>query len=242
MRKEVLIGCSSFNNRYWKGIFYPENLPSSKWFEFYCQHFETYEFNGSFYKFPTVRILENWYNKAPENFIFSIKVPKEITHIRKFNDCKNLIQDFYDICKTGLKEKLGCVLFQFPPGYHFTLENLQKIVANLDPEFKNVIEFRHESWWIPEVWNIFSENNITFCSVSHPQLPKTIFADFPLIFIRLHGTPKMFYSSYSNEELIFIKDKIMNKTAFVYFNNTASEAGILNALEFQNEYKKQWQS
>jgi uncharacterized protein YecE (DUF72 family) len=235
MKSEVLIGCASFNNRFWKGVFYPENLPASKWFAFYCQHFNTYEFNGSFYKFPTVRIFENWYNKTPEDFIFSVKAPKEITHINKFTDCKELITAFYAICKTGLKEKLGCILFQFPPSYHFTSERLQQIIDNLDLDFKNVIEFRHQSWWNQEVWDAFSTNNITFCSVSHPQLPQTIFKEFSLIYIRLHGIPKMFYSSYSTEELLHIKNEIASKPAFVYFNNTASEAGILNALELQEK-------
>ncbi|MGO4773215.1 DUF72 domain-containing protein [Flavobacterium sp. W22_SRS_FK3] len=241
MKNEVLIGCSSFNNRFWKGIFYPENLPVSKWFEYYCEHFDTYEFNGSFYKFPTLKILENWYKKTPQDFIFSIKAHKEITHTRKFIDCENLLKDFYTVCDNGLKEKLGAILFQFPPSYHFNSERLNQIIKNLNPKFKNVVEFRHESWWIPEVWNAFLENNITFCSVSHPELPKTIFTEFCLTFIRLHGTPKMFYSSYSNEELNLIKEQISNKSAFVYFNNTASEAGIINALELQKKVKKQWQ-
>ena len=89
MKNEIQIGCSSFNNRFWKGIFYPENLPTSKWFDFYCQHFTTYEFNGSFYRFPTVKVFENWYNKAPENFTFSVKAHKEITHIKKFINCED---------------------------------------------------------------------------------------------------------------------------------------------------------
>lgn len=234
MKNEIQIGCSSFNNRFWKGIFYPDNLSSSKMFEFYCQHFSTYEFNGSFYKFPTVRVFQNWYNKTPENFIFSVKAPKEITHIKKFNDCQDRINEFYNVCETGLKEKLGCILFQFPPSYQFSPEKLHQIIDNLDLKFKNVIEFRHISWWNEEVWNAFKTNNITFCSVSHPQLPDTIFTDFSLIFIRFHGKLQMFYSSYSPEELLYVKDVIHSKSAFVYFNNTASEAGILNALELKH--------
>lgn len=234
MKNQVLIGCSSFNNRFWKGIFYPDTLSYSKWFEFYCQYFSTYEFNGSFYRFPTIRIFENWYKKTPENFIFSVKAPKEITHLKKFVDCKERISEFYNVCKTGFREKLGCVLFQFPPSYHFSTEKLQNIIDNLDLEFKNVIEFRHESWWNEEVWTAFRVHNITFCSVSHPQLPNTIFTDFPLIYIRLHGTPKMFYSSYSPEELLYMKDAINSKSGFLYFNNTASEAGILNALSLKH--------
>ncbi|GAA3768400.1 hypothetical protein GCM10022423_21900 [Flavobacterium ginsengiterrae] len=178
-------------------------------------------------------MLTNWYNKAPENFLFSVKAPKEITHIKQFLDCENLISDFYNVCEMGLKEKLACVLFQFPPSYYFTAERLQHIISNLNLEFKNVVEFRHKSWWIPEVWDAFRQNQITFCSVSHPQLPQTIFTDFPLVYIRLHGVPKMFYSSYPLQELLHIRDETHLESGFIYFNNTASEAGILNALELQ---------
>ena len=230
MKKQILVGCSSFNNRFWKGIFYPDNLSSYGLFEFYCQYFSTYEFNGSFYKFPTVKVFDNWYKKTPENFLFSAKAPKEITHIKKFVDCEYRISEFYKVCEMGLKEKLGCVLFQFPPSYQFSLEKLSQIINNLNLKFKNVVEFRHESWWNQEVWDAFLDNNITFCSVSHPQLPQTIFKDFPLIYIRLHGIPKMFYSSYSSEELLYIKNVMNLKSGFIYFNNTASEAGVLNAL------------
>ncbi|MDR7370393.1 DUF72 domain-containing protein [Flavobacterium aquidurense] len=232
MKNDIQIGCSSFNNRFWNGIFYPDNLSASKWFEFYCQHFSTYEFNGSFYRFPTVKVFENWYNKSPEDFIFSVKAPKEITHIRKFLNCEDLISAFYEICKLGFKDKLGAILFQFPPSYKYSPENLDLIIQSLNPDFKNVIEFRHESWWIPEVWNALSANNITFCSVSHPQLPQTILTNSPFVYIRFHGIPKLFYSGYSTEQLLDIKAAINSKSGFVYFNNTASEAGILNALEF----------
>ncbi|HEY1193574.1 DUF72 domain-containing protein [Flavobacterium sp.] len=234
MKNKVLIGCSSFYNSFWKSIFYPNNLPSKKWFEFYCQHFNTYEFNGSFYKFPTLKIFQNWYNKSPEAFIFSIKVPKEITHIKKLYDCEGLLHDFYEVCINGMRDKLGAILFQFPPSYAFSKEKLDAIIGILNYDFQNVIEFRHESWWNVEVWNSFKENNITFCSVSHPDLPQTIFTDFPLLYIRFHGVPRMFHSSYSTTELTDLVAKIdLKKTGYVYFNNTASEAGILNALELK---------
>lgn len=233
MKNELLIGCSSFYNSFWKNIFYPKNLPSKEWFEFYCQHFGTYEFNSSFYKFPTIKILQNWYNRSPESFLFSVKIPKEITHVRKLQDCESLLTDFYKICKEGMKEKLAAILFQFAPGYTYSPQRLETIIGILDYNFKNVIEFRHKSWWNDEVLDAFKENNITFCSVSHPDLPETIFKDFPLLYIRFHGIPKLFHSSYSSEELQNINHEISSKTGFVYFNNTASEAGILNALELK---------
>ncbi|HSD07423.1 DUF72 domain-containing protein [Flavobacterium sp.] len=236
MNKKLYIGCSSFSNSYWKKVFYPQDLPSSKWFQYYCTHFNTYEINGTFYKFPTPKIMENWYAKAPNDFLFSVKAPQDITHYKKFVGCENLLNDFYTVCDNGLKHKLGPILFQLPPSYHYSHDKLDFIINQLDMNYDNVIEFRHPSWWIPEVWTALDKNNITFCSVSHPQLPETIFTTFPNIYIRLHGREKMFYSEYSTEELQAINQIIeRNKTkpAFIYFNNTASTAGILNALEIK---------
>jgi len=237
MKNDILIGCSSYNNRFWKGIFYPENLPTSRWFDYYCQHFDTYEMNGTFYKAPTIRVMDNWYKKVPDHFIFSVKAPKEITHIKKFIDCADALSDFYTVCKTGLKEKLGPILFQFPPSYDFTTERLDNIVNSLDTNFQNVIEFRHKSWWNHEVFESLKFNKITFCSVSYPGLPEDILTDFPLTYVRFHGNKKLFYSRYSTEELENVKIQIQDKSGFVYFNNTASDAGILNALEFKTDLK-----
>lgn len=234
MSNKIHIGCSSFYNSYWKEVFYPADLPRAKWFEYYSKHFDTYEINGTFYNFPRLKTFQDWYDKTPEDFIFSVKANKTITHIRKFIDCEDLLKDFYERCSEGLRHKLGCILFQFPPGYDYSPEKLQRIISQLDLNFKNVLEFRHKSWWIPEVWNELSKNKITFCSVSHPQLPETFFTDSDLIYIRLHGNTKMFYSSYSKEELRKITDSAAGKKAFIYFNNTASTAGILNALEMKN--------
>jgi uncharacterized protein YecE (DUF72 family) len=236
MKKKVHIGCSSYNNYQWKKIFYPENIPASKWLEYYCSHFDTYEMNGTFYKFPTLRIMENWYKKTPENFVVSVKAPREITHYKKFIDCDALLTDFYAVCKSGLKTKLGPILFQLPPSFQYTPEKLNLIISQMDVEFDNEIEFRHPSWWIPEVWEELAKNNISFCSVSHPQLPETIFTTFPIIYIRLHGQSKMFYSEYSTDDLKIINDILIQnstKPCFVYFNNTASTAGILNVLEIK---------
>lgn len=242
MKKEIIIGCSSFYNSYWKQVFYPEELQRTKWFDFYCTSFESYEMNGTFYKFPTLKVMEDWYMKTPDAFVFSVKAPREITHIKKFIDCEKLIEDFYKICKEGLKEKLGCILFQLPPSYHYSQEKLLFIINQLNPEFDNVIEFRHESWWIPEVSNELAKNNITLCSVSHPQLPDTIFMEYPLVYIRLHGKEQLFHSNYTSEQLINLKDTILNseksKRVFIYFNNTANTSGILNALEIKNKFQK----
>lgn len=235
MKPTILPGCSSFNEWRWKGIFYPEDLPRTKWFSHYCKYFDTYEMNNTFYKFPTARTLTTWYEKAPEGFRFAVKMYKGVTHFKKFNDCERLISEFYTVCRENLKEKLSCVLFQMPPSYSYTPERLELVIKSLDPEFKNAVEFRHVSWWRKEVYDALSENQIAFCSVSYPGLPEDIISTAEMGYVRLHGNKRLFYSGYSWEELQDTYQQMKEKhwqQAFIFFNNTASEEGILNALEF----------
>lgn len=239
MKNEAIqIGCSSFYNAYWKGIFYPKYLPRKEWFAYYCEHFDTYELNATFYRFPTVKSLQDWHDKAPTGFLFAVKAPKVITHLKKFADCGQELADFYAILREGLKEKLGCVLFQLPPSFHYTPERLLLIAASLDPDFKNAVEFRNASWWREEVYKVFTENNLTFCNVSYPNLPTERVQTSETGYLRLHGVPKLFYSSYSDDELGQLADFLFSrngfKKTFVYFNNTASTAGILNAVTLKS--------
>jgi uncharacterized protein YecE (DUF72 family) len=231
------IGCSGYTTPQWKGIFYPEDLPTRKWFEYYCTQFGTYEINGSFYKFPTAKSLQTWYNKAPEGFIFSLKAPKIITHLKRFIDCEEELDAFYTACCEGLADKLGCVLFQLPPSYDFTEDRLNILINSMNPEFKNVIEFRNQSWWQQEVYSALQYNNISFCSVDYPKLPNAVIATNTVGYYRFHGNPQLFYSQYSREEAQAVYDAIMKqdtlKEAHVFFNNTASEAAIINAVEMK---------
>src|SRR4051812_15940918 len=126
------IGCSGFQYRHWRPGFYPEKLAQSKWFLFYAEHFKTLELNVTFYRFPNKVMVDSWYRKSPEDFSFAVKAPRAITHYKKFNDSTSLIESFYNTISDGLKEKLGCVLFQLPPNYHFSEDNLEKITTQLD--------------------------------------------------------------------------------------------------------------
>lgn len=237
MSVQFKTGCSGFYNRHWKGIFYPEKLPQSKWFDFYGEHFNSLELNVTFYRFPTKEQLQTWYKKSPTDFLISVKAPKLITHYKRLKDCKRLLNDYYAACAKGLQEKLGCTLFQLPPGIEYSEEKLEQIIAAINPRFKNVIEFRHKSWWKKKVYDELSKAGITFCSVSHPKLPSTLITNTQTAYVRLHGNQQMFYSNYSTDDLKKLK-KALNKKrkikeAFVYFNNTAGTAGILNAQQFQ---------
>lgn len=240
---EIKTGCSGYYNRHWKKIFYPEELPQSKWLDYYASRFNTLELNNTFYKFPTAKSLNTWYKKCPYDFVFAVKAPKLITHFKKFNDCEREIGEFYLACEEGLMEKLGCVLFQLPPQIQYSEEKLEQIIGCLKPGFKNIIEFRHKTWWTKKVYDRLAKNKITFCSVSHPSLPATVIANTATVYVRIHGVPKMFYSDYSEADQQKLKAAILKKPkvkeAFVFFNNTAGDAGILNAMQFQKLIKEE---
>jgi uncharacterized protein YecE (DUF72 family) len=227
------IGCSGFSYDSWKGFFYPEGLAKSKWLAHYATQFNTLEVNSSFYRNPLPSTLQKWYDQVPANFEFAMKAPKAITHIKRFSETGELLQYFYQLAITGLREKLGPVLFQLPPSFAYTPELLQRILSQLSPEFKNVVEFRHRSWWNQRVYDILGEVGISFCGHSYPSLPDELIANTPLVYYRFHGVPKLYYSGYEESFLTQIVERIKvdgnARLAYLYFNNTAEAAALENA-------------
>ena len=227
------IGCSGFHYKDWKGHFYPDGLPQRLWFDFYCEHFKTLELNVTFYRFPQFSFLQNWYNKSPADFRFSVKAPRAITHYKKFNDTNDLITSFYDTINQGLQEKLGPVLFQLPPSFTYDNEKLERIISSLNPAFKNVLELRHTSWWNKQVYQKLAEHNITFCGMSHPTLPNDVIQNTSIVYYRFHGVPNLYRSPYSKDFLQNVINQVKQNLAinegWFYFNNDYDAVGVRNA-------------
>ncbi len=228
------IGCSGYHYRDWKEIFYPPGLPQKKWFEYYNSHFDTLELNVTFYRFPQLKFLRNWHDVSSPDFTFAVKAPRLITHYKKFNNCEDLLKDFYGTTIAGLKEKLGTVLFQFPPVFAYTPEHLKLIIKNLSAEVKNVLEFRHSSWWEEEVFKKFKKRKIIFSGISHPKLTDEVVVNNKIAYYRFHGVPDLYYSTYGHNKLKAVADALMKdkavREAYIYFNNTATSGAIENAL------------
>jgi uncharacterized protein YecE (DUF72 family) len=232
------IGCSGFHYKHWKGTFYPEKLAQTKWFSFYCAHFNTLELNVTFYRFPRLPVLLEWYDKSPPDFRFAVKAPRAITHFKKFNGTEQMLSSFYATVKEGLKEKCGCYLFQLPPNYHYDEIKLQRILDSLDLTVPNVLEFRHESWWNEAVFTALKAHEVSFCGMSHPDLPQDVVANTPLLYYRFHGQEQLYASKYSQEDLeSFAKSLKENeevRDAFIFFNNDINTSAVYNAKELQD--------
>ena len=102
------LSCSGWSYDHWIEKFYPSSLERNKWLSFYSSKFNTVEINMSFYKFPWPNTIKCWYNKTPDNFNFTFKANRQITHIKKLRNTKRLINRFYKLTDLT-KEKLGCI-------------------------------------------------------------------------------------------------------------------------------------
>jgi uncharacterized protein YecE (DUF72 family) len=141
------------------------------------------------------------------------------------------------VLKEGLEDKLACVLFQLPPQLSYAPDKLEKILSQVDPSFHNVIEFRNESWWRKDVWELLGRQGISFSGVSFPKIAQDdAVINTGLVYYRFHGVPKLFYSEYEPAFLERIFREIQGNprvhTAYIYFNNTASLAALHNARQF----------
>jgi uncharacterized protein YecE (DUF72 family) len=235
--KRWWIGCSGFYYKEWREAFYPKNLPQRKWFEFYCESFNTVELNVTFYRFPRVRDLKSWFDKSPDEFVFTVKAPRLITHYKKFNNVGRELHQFYDTVDSGLAYKLGPILFQLHPKIVYSQEKLQQILEAIDTSFINVVEFRDKSWWRKDVMDTLKKHNIGFCGISYPGLPDDVHSTAPFLYYRFHGVPKLYLSSYSDTELAKVVGDIKSvrgvDDVFIYFNNDIEVAAVHNAKTVQ---------
>lgn len=231
---DIYIGTSGYSYAYWKNRFYPKGITAATYLSYYATHFRTVELNYTFYRFPQVATLLKAAASVPDDFRFSIKANKVITHTLRMKSVQEKISEFTAIVTQGLGEHLGCILYQLPPSYSYSAEALQQILEQLGGDSRNVVEFRNSSWWQDEVYAAFRNCGLTFCNVSYPDLPESLIRTSDLFYLRLHGVPELFKTAYSDDYLAQLATQLpVEGKGFVYFNNTMYEAGYRNAAQLQ---------
>lgn len=228
----INVGCSGWFYWHWRDAFYPAEMPTSRWFEHYRRHFRTVELNAPFYSWPTPGVVATWLRQAGRTkFIYTVKVSELITHTKRFTGTKTLVRDFGYIADL-LGPRMGCFLFQLPPSFRYSPARLRRIVEQLDPARRNVVEFRHRSWWHEEVYAAFRARGIIFCSCSGPRLPDELVKTADEIYLRFHGTTRWYRHDYSAPELAIWAERIKASGAqriWAYFNNDRDTYAIKNA-------------
>lgn len=230
--RRINVGCSGWFYWHWRGDFYPRDLPTNGWFAHYAAKFNTVELNAPFYTWPTVGTVNSWLRQAGKRqIVYTVKVCELITHIKCFSGTKTLIRDFGLIADL-LGSRMGCFLFQLPPSFHYTPARLKRILDNLDHRRRNVVEFRHKSWWNEAVYYAFRRAGTVFCSCSGPRLPDELIKTADDIYIRFHGIKNWYRHDYSKAELSEWAKRIdasRSRTVWVYFNNDRDGYAVKNA-------------
>lgn len=234
----LYIGTSGWSYPHWEGIFYPEGLTKRKWLEFYTGHFNTVELNSSFYHLPKESTFSDWYERTPKGFLFAVKVSRFISHVKYLKDCKEPWLNFYQRAKL-LKEKLGPFLIQLPPNWEKDLERLKdfaRVIKEVSPKERFGFEFRNESWFVKEVYEVLEDYNLALVLADTPYYPyvEKITADF--VYLRLHGSERLYASRYSTKQLKGWAKKIKNwqkkgLNVYCYFDNDAQGFAVENAKE-----------
>ena len=173
-------------------------MPQPDWFQHYLKDFDPVEINASFYLGR--RSGGPAWRRQPgdKKFVCTVKVCELITHVKRFKGTKTLIKDFGLIADI-LGEQMGCFLFQLPPGYRYSPARLDGIVSQLAPARRNVVEFRHASWWNEDVYKAFRKAGIIFCSRSGPSLPDGLIRTAGEADGRPHGPGRWYRHDYSDE-------------------------------------------
>jgi uncharacterized protein YecE (DUF72 family) len=226
------IGTSGWQYSHWKGIFYPEVLKSADWLSFYAQHLNTIEINVTFYRDVRASTYKKWYSTVPDGFLFSLKMSRFITHIKRLKIESTSMTRFMESA-SFLQDKLGVILIQLPPGLRYDKGLMQNFLEMLDKGFKYTIEVRHNTFINDTFFSLLKEKDIALCIADTAgRFPycEEITAQF--VYIRLHGAKRLYASNYSDEELRTWRDRILlwGKETFIYFDNDFMGYAVKNAI------------
>jgi uncharacterized protein YecE (DUF72 family) len=234
----IRIGCSGWNYAHWRhGVFYPPRLAARNWLRFYAQHFDTVEINTTFYRLPKAAAVARWVDETPDDFLFAVKVSRYITHVKRLNDvAPNLALLYERIAPLIASSKLGPLLWQLPPTYKRDDERLARALEAFPPEQRHAVEFRHESWFAPEVMALLREHNVALVIGDRPQVhafqTHELTADFT--FVRFHAGTRGRNGNYSHRELGVwvrrLREWSREADVYAYFNNDWEGYAIENAL------------
>ncbi len=231
MPGEIRIGCSGWSYPHWRKRFYPEKMPAREHFDFYAQHFKTVELNNSFYRQPTRERFEAWRQQAPPGFLFAVKGSRYVTHIKRLAVEKKSVDLVVDAA-LGLGEKLGPILFQLQANFRLDLERLERFVGMLPMDVRFTIEFRHDSWLVPAVFELLRAHHIALAIPDQPKMPKAFEITSNFTYIRMHLPPDGL--GYGRQALQPWADRVLDwhrrgLDVFVYFNNDAEGHAIKDA-------------
>ena len=235
----VRIGCSGWVYDHWRDRVYPDGLPQRRWLERYATLFDTVEVNATFYRLPRRDTVAAWVEGTPAGFVFAVKASRYLTHVKRLRDLGRGLERFYACIEPLVgSPKLGPVLWQLPENFHRDDERLAGALERLPPG-RHCFEFRHESWFRPDVYGLLREHGAALVVGDTPARPfqaHELTADWA--FVRFHQGRRGRRGNYSDRELAGWAERLAawrtRADVYAYFNNDWEGFAVRNALSMRD--------
>jgi len=232
----VRIGISGWTYAPWRGNFYPPGLLRADELSYASRQIDTIEINGTFYGLQRPDAFARWYDETPEGFVFAVKGPRFVTHIRRLREIETPLANFFASGVLRLEEKLGPVLWQFPASFRFSTERLDHFFALLPRdteaaallaehrsewlaerawaktgrrrELRHAIEIRHQSFLDPAFIALLRRHRVALVFADSVAWPYAEDLTTDFVYLRLHGSEELYASGYSDEALDHFASRI----------------------------------
>jgi uncharacterized protein YecE (DUF72 family) len=225
----IRVGISGWTYAPWRGVFYPKGLPQKRELEFAASQFPSIEINGTFYGMQRPDAFAFWAEQTPEDFMFAVKAPRYITHIRRLRDAATPLANFIASGLLRLGPKLGPLLWQFPPNFQFDagriaaflellphdtgaaarfgrrhddrLKDRAWLRTDADRPLRHAFEIRHESFRTPAFIDLLRRHNVALVCADTVEWPRLMDLTSDFVYCRLHGSEQLYASGYDDAAL-----------------------------------------
>jgi uncharacterized protein YecE (DUF72 family) len=216
---QVFVGTSGYAYKEWKGGFYPPKLPAAEMLRFYAGHFRTVEINNTFYRMPSERVLVEWAAQVPQGFRFILKASQRITHYARLKVEDDSL-DYFLRTANVLGPRLGPTLFQLPPNLKKDLPRLTEFLAKLPRTWRAAMEFRHDSWFVDDVYDALRGRDIALVAVDADE------GGAPLVPTAAWGYLRLRRTAYDSRDLASWAERIRGQPwqeAYTYLKHEEDE-------------------
>jgi uncharacterized protein YecE (DUF72 family) len=269
---KAFIGISSYDYPGWRGVFYPDDVPRRRWLEFASRQFNSIELNGTFYSLKNPAVFERWAAEVPQrDFVFAIKGGRFITHNLKLRNAERAMGNFFASGILALGKLTGPFLWQLPDSYQFDHERLDTFMRSLprtskaaeaiadrhddrlrrgaltearaNVRYRHAFEVRHPSYFCKEFYALLRKHRCAFViadSAGRWEMGDAVTANF--VYVRLHGSTKLYSSRYSDAELDAWAGRVVEwlgegHDVYVYFDNDAKVHAPRDALRLADRVR-----
>jgi len=225
----LYVGTSGYSYKEWKGTFYPEDMPDKQMLRYYGERFRSVEINNTFYRMPKASVLENWAAEVPAAFKFVLKASQRITHFQRLKDAGDSLSYLLKVAGV-LKERLGPLLFQLPPHFKKDLPRLREFLALLPSEAIAAFEFRDQSWFDEEIFDLLRKHRVALCIAEAEDG-----VEVPFVSTTDWGYLRLRRPDYGDAELMTWVEKVREKNwqnAFIFFKHEDEGKGPAMAKRF----------